>query len=90
MLTQLRSTVTTVALAMLLLAMAIPALAQPEPVTLRYFTWDGGLESQQIREDLIEPFQELYPHITIEHEAVPFSQFFDKLTTYIAGGEAPI
>ena len=89
MLTQLRSTVTTVALAMLLLAMAIPALAQPEPVTLRYFTWDGGLESQQIREDLIEPFQELYPHITIEHEAVPFSQFFDKLTTYIAGGEAP-
>ena len=37
-----------------------PALAD-EPVTLRYFTWAGGTSAQHIREDFIEPFQELYP-----------------------------
>ena len=65
-----------------------PALAD-EPVTLRYFTWAGGTSAQHIREDFIEPFQELYPHITIEYEAVGFGEFFDKLLAYYAAGQAP-
>jgi len=75
------------------LAMLLPASAaaqeQPEPVTLRYFTWAGGTAAQYIREDFIEPFQELYPHITIEYEAVGFGEFFDKLITYYVSGNAP-
>src|SRR5690606_26513701 len=75
------------------LAMLLPASAaaqeQPEPVTLRYFTWAGGTTAQYIREDFIEPFQELYPHITIEYEAVGFREFFDKLITYYVSGNAP-
>lgn len=76
------------ALAMLLSGAAV-AQEQPEPVTLRYFTWAGGTAAQYIREDFIEPFQELYPHITIEYEAVGFGEFFDKLITYYVSGNAP-
>ncbi|NLN28042.1 MAG: sugar ABC transporter substrate-binding protein [Firmicutes bacterium] len=73
----------------LLLAPAAVWAQEPEPVTLRYFTWAGGAAAQHIREDFIEPFQELYPHITIEYEAVSFGEFFDKLLTYYASGNAP-
>jgi len=60
-----------------------------ETVTLRYFTWAGGQAAQYIREDFIEPFEELYPHIKIEYEAVGFGEFFDKLLAYYAAGQAP-
>jgi len=60
-----------------------------EKVNLHYFTWATGGAADQIREDFIEPFEELNPHISIEYEAISFGQFFDKLVTYHAGGTAP-
>jgi len=60
-----------------------------EKVTLHYFTWAGGTAATYIAEDFIQPFQELYPHIEIQYEAVGFGEFFDKLLTYYAAGNPP-
>lgn len=74
--------------AALLLALPAASSAQ-EQVTLHYFTWATGSGSVQIQEDWIEPFQEKFPHIKIEHEAVGFAEFWEKLPVYIATGNAP-
>ena len=62
---------------------------QQEKIRLHYFTWAGGAAADYIREDFIEPFQELNPHIEIYYEAVSFGQFFDKLVTYHLAGTPP-
>ena len=64
------------------------AAAAPR-VTLHYFTWAGGAAADWIREDWIEPFEAAHPDIKIEYEAVAFNQFWDKLATYVATGNAP-
>lgn len=79
----------TVALLLLVLAVSAPlALAQEEKITIHYFTWATTGE-EMIREDTIEPFQELHPHIEFRYEAVPFGEFLDKLILYIATGNPP-
>lgn len=62
---------------------------EDEKIRLHYFTWAGGSAAEYIREDFIEPFQELHPNIEIYYEAVSFSQFFDKLVTYYLAGTPP-
>ncbi len=64
------------------------AEAAPQ-VTLHYFTWAGGAAADWIREDWIEPFEATHPNIKIQYEAVGFNEFWDKLATYIATGNAP-
>ncbi len=60
-----------------------------EKITLHYFTWAGGSAATYIAEDFIQPFQEKFPHIEIQYEAVGFGEFFDKLLTYYAAGNPP-
>lgn len=75
---------------MLALVLVIPAAAlAAEQITLHYFTWATGGSATQIQEDWIEPFQEKFPHIKIEYEAVGFGEFWEKLPVYIATGNAP-
>lgn len=79
-----------IALLLLVSLFLAPAAAQEqEKIRLHYFTWAGGAAADYIREDFIEPFQELYPHIEIYYEAVSFGQFFDKLVTYQLAGTPP-
>lgn len=66
----------------------VPVMAEQEEITLHYLTWATSGE-EWIREDTIEPFQELYPHIKIEFEAVPFSEYLDKLIVYHLSGNPP-
>ncbi len=73
----------------LLVFSGVAAQEAQEQITLHYFTWDAGPAVQSIREDFIEPFEALHPHIKIEHEATSFGAFWDKLLTYYISGISP-
>jgi multiple sugar transport system substrate-binding protein len=68
---------------------AAPArsIAEPtEPVTVRFASWIGqGAEIQKMAKD----FKKLHPNITIKFENTPAEAIDQKLTTQIAGGNAP-
>lgn len=75
-----------------LLVLATPIYANEssdEIIELYYFTWATGASTTYIQEDLIEPFEAMHPNIKIVHEAVPGSEFWDKLPVMIASGRAP-
>lgn len=72
-----------------LLALSATGFAQEEKVVLKYMTWVNALGAEWIQEDFIEPFQELYPHIEIQHENVPFAEYWRKLMTTYAAGDPP-
>ena len=57
-----------------------------EPVTITFASWVG--ESPQFKKFAAE-FEELHPNITIEFQNVPAERATDKLTTQVAGGNAP-
>jgi len=63
--------------------------AAQEKVKLHYFTWATGASSTYIEEDWIAPFVADHPNVEIQHEAVGFAEFWDKLPVYIATGNAP-
>lgn len=71
-----------------LLLTIVPAAMAQEKITLHYLTWATSGE-QMIREDTIEPFQKLYPHIEIEFEAVSMAEYLDKLIVYHLSGNPP-
>ena len=58
----------------------------PEPVTLRMAWWGS-----QARHDktiaVIEMYQELYPHVTIDYEFLDFDGYFQKLNTLVASND---
>jgi len=60
-----------------------------EKVVLKYMTWVNALGAEWIEEDFIVPFQELYPNIEIQHEYVPFAEYWRKLMTSYAAGDPP-
>ncbi|MFC0524883.1 ABC transporter substrate-binding protein [Pontibacillus salicampi] len=55
-------------------------------ITLGYYS--SGSADQKM-EELIDKFEEDNPNITIKTQNAPYSQFFQKLDTQIAGGTAP-
>lgn len=67
----------TLALLLLLVmaCMALPALAEEEPVTLTFAFW-GNADEVKVREQLAQMFMEKNPNIKIE-------------CTYVDGGEYP-
>lgn len=74
---------------MLFLVTAFAAGQEQEKISLHYLTWATTGE-EMIREDTIEPFQELYPHIEFEYEAISgLNNFLDKLITYQLSGNVP-
>ena len=83
-----KSWIVAVLLGVLVLGLASFASAQ-EPVVLKYMTWASGDAETWIREDFIEPFLAEHPNVTIEYEAVPFAEFWRKLMTMYAAGNAP-
>ncbi|WP_035712509.1 ABC transporter substrate-binding protein [Salibacterium aidingense] len=57
-----------------------------ETITLGYYS-SGSADEKM--EDIISQFEEEHPDITIETQNSPYQQFFQKLDTQIAGGNAP-
>ncbi|MEM5948285.1 sugar ABC transporter substrate-binding protein [Spirochaetia bacterium 38H-sp] len=61
-----------------------------EPVTIRWFMrWDQA-RVDNVAKPVIEEYQKLHPNVTIEFENIGSgSQYYTKLQTMIAGGQAP-
>lgn len=57
-------------------------------VTIRV-TWWGGGERAKITEKVIAAFEKEHPNIHVSPEYSDFGGYMDKLSTQIAGGEAP-
>jgi len=65
-----------------------PLPAAPEPVTLKVMTF-LAYDTPEVEPAIATEFMKEHPEITVEIESVPFSDYFTKLKTLIAGGEAP-
>ncbi|MGC0249467.1 ABC transporter substrate-binding protein [Pseudactinotalea sp. Z1748] len=59
-----------------------------EEVTIR-FSWWGSDIRHQMNQDLIDAFQEEYPHIQVQPDYTDWGGYWDKLATQTAGGDAP-
>lgn len=60
-----------------------------EQVTIRYFTFSPGEAHEKDLQEMIRVFEEQNPNIHIEYELASFNDYFTKLQTQIAGGNAP-
>lgn len=76
------------ALAMFMLTGCVAALAESEPITLR-FSWWGGDERLAATLKVIEQFEALHPNIKIEPEYGSADGYNDKLATQLAAGTEP-
>ena len=59
-----------------------------EKVTIRYFRWADPSEIQATRE-VIDLFEKEYPNIKVKLEFAPWSEYWSKLQSQIAAGNAP-
>jgi multiple sugar transport system substrate-binding protein len=66
---------------------ATPGPAEPESIT--YFTFSAAPDHLEDLDRMIESFNAEHPNISVEVETAPFDEYFTKLQTLIAGGEAP-
>lgn len=63
-----------------------PGIPDPSsPVTVTFASWVGG----QSMKNMAEQFTKLHPNIKISFQDIPQDSATDKLTTEIAGGDAP-
>lgn len=60
----------------------------PEAVTIR-FTWWGNPERDAKTTEMIDAFEEAFPHITVQAEPTVFDGYFDKLAVSFSAGDAP-
>jgi multiple sugar transport system substrate-binding protein len=63
--------------------------AEPEDVTLTYFTFSAAPDHLGDLDEMIAIFEAAHPKIHIEVQTATFDDYFTKLQTLIAGGEAP-
>src|SRR5688572_10992281 len=63
----------------------LPATAQDQ-VTITYAIWDNN--QLPAHEQIIAAFEAEHPNINVEPQVVPWGNYWDKLQTAVAGGEA--
>ncbi|MCZ7569995.1 MAG: extracellular solute-binding protein [Ardenticatenaceae bacterium] len=63
--------------------------AQHEPVTLTYWTAGPNPPLSTATEDLVKEFMNKYPWITVNVQNFAFGEYFQKIDTATAGGNAP-
>lgn len=59
-----------------------------KPVEIR-FSWWGDTKRNEIYNAIVDRFHEEYPHITVKREFGGWNDYWDRLATQIAGGNAP-
>ena len=65
------------------------ALAQDENVTITYWDIMTNPSKTRWRKNMVDAFNELYPNITVKTSYFPFDDYFTKLESSFAGGNAP-
>jgi multiple sugar transport system substrate-binding protein len=58
------------------------------PVNLT-FSWWGDASRAKVTQDAVALFQNKYPNIKVSTQYAPFGDYFTKLATQVAGGNAP-
>lgn len=66
---------------------AAPASGDGGKAELRYTIWDTN--QQPAYQQIIDEFQKENPDITVSMQVIPWANYWDKLNTEIAGGNAP-
>ena len=59
------------------------------PVTLTWFMWSGSDVEKNAWLHIADMVTQKYPNIKIQFETTPFNDFWTKLTTEAASGQAP-
>ncbi|WP_419955587.1 ABC transporter substrate-binding protein [Neobacillus niacini] len=59
-----------------------------EKVEIR-FTWWGDTKRHEVYNGIVDRFEEKYPNIKVKREFGGWPEYWEKLTTQIAGGNAP-
>src|SRR6266567_5185764 len=65
------------------------APASTKTVTVSYFTFSAAPDHLNTLKTLIQIFEKKNPNIRISYQTAPYSDYFTKLQTLIAGGQAP-
>jgi multiple sugar transport system substrate-binding protein len=60
----------------------------PDPVEIR-FTWWGDAKRHDVYNAIADEFEKEYPYITVKREFGGWGDYWDKLATQVAGGNAP-
>jgi multiple sugar transport system substrate-binding protein len=63
--------------------------ARAEKVTLTYFTFSAAPDHLNTLKALIQIFEKRYPNIDVEYQTASYSDYFTKLQTEVAAGDAP-
>lgn len=66
----------------------VPSLDISEQVTLR-IGWSGSQDRTDRTLKAIDMFTTMYPNVTVNYETTTSTNYWDKLTTQVAGGNAP-
>ncbi|MEK4251190.1 ABC transporter substrate-binding protein [Paenibacillus sp. FSL W7-1287] len=53
------------------------------------FTWWGDTTRNELYNAIVDRFEEEYPHIKVKREFGGWGDYWDRLTTQVAGGNAP-
>jgi multiple sugar transport system substrate-binding protein len=61
---------------------------EAEPVTLVFSSWFADAELG-VTDDLIAEFEDANPHITVDHQIIPWADYPTTLQTRVAGGQSP-
>src|SRR6266852_1319089 len=65
------------------------APASTKTVIVSYFTFSAAPDHLNTLKALIQIFEKKHPNIQISFQTAPYSDYFTKLQTLIAGGQAP-
>lgn len=76
---------------LLFVALALPALAQ-EKITLRVATWIDRSNPGHVSawEEVLSGWEAKYPHIEIDLQMIPYSEYFSKLAVLVSTGEIDV
>jgi multiple sugar transport system substrate-binding protein len=66
-----------------------PTPAPVEPVTITYYEFSSSPDHVKDMAQLVQDFEADHPNIKIDVQTAPFADYFTKLQTLIAGGQAP-
>ncbi len=69
--------------------MITPTAAPAEPVTITYFEFSSSPDHVKDMAQLVQYFEADHPNIKVNVVSAPFADYFSKLQTLIAGGQAP-
>jgi fructooligosaccharide transport system substrate-binding protein len=59
------------------------------PIELSYWTSATEPKVRAATEEIIADFEDANPNITVDHQALPFNEYFEKVTIAFGGGNPP-